>query len=1802
MRKEILGVLFVTLLFLSASGGAYLVKPIFGQYDLAYETLTSTNGSGLSASTVNRAAVPPSGVKTAPKTGADSSLDQYGNFTLFEGNTTRLVVGMAEGKSSGTARLENIASNHHARIVNTVKMKGTLKAVVVELPLRSATSFIEDLRASDIASYVEPNMKVQVQAVPNDPYWNLQWGPQKIGADFAWNTTVGDPSVLVAVIDTGVDYLHPDLAANYVALGRDWVNNDDDPIDDFGHGTHCAGIIAAVMNNNEGIAGLAQVRIMVEKAFDAGGYGYDDSIANAIIHATDSGAKIISMSFGGYTDSQLEHDAVKYAHDAGVLLVASAGNDYSNSRSYPAAYDEVIAVTATDQSDNKAGFSNWGDWVELAAPGVDIYSTMPTYSVTMNSWGWSMNYDYMSGTSMACPHVAGVAALAWSKNSNKTRDWVRMWLSYTADDLGESGFDVNFGYGRVNAQNAVSILPPVHELIAYSWTTPPYFKIGTAKTVNCTVLNFGEDETDVTVQLLANDTIVDSSQITFLPAGAIKSVILAWNPAVEGLYNLTFFVLPQTGETSVENNALMKPVYVGLPVIAAVLHSAGNVYPEAIANWQALSTDWPLLGDKMVYVDYESLNKMAITYEDISATEADVLIISDAYDYYNGWEFTDSEINAITRYVHEGHGLIATYGTLSSSVPNNNKLAPLFGLRDDIYWYSTSTDLMHLLNATHPVFANVPNPIVFPYVGTALPSDGAWSANELHGGTYLAMGHYNEAAIAVRRDLIYISPFLEVIPPYYRYHLQLLYNAIRWSRYEKPAHELAVSIQAPKSVRVGDSTLLNATVLNNGLRNETNVELQLMVNGTQLSSALIPELPVGESQTISYLFDSAVAGMKYNVTAYAPPLQGESDTDDNIATQLVTVSIYASEYFSPRWVGGGTPMGWHADFGTWEYILPFSFPFYGTLYDRIYVSTKGRIAFDWSDYSYDNGIPQLAGRLAIAPAWDDWVSYDPYDTSYDIYVWQNSTHVGIEWYVRHYGSDVVADFEVILRVDGVIQFDYGYNNGPISATIGISDGNSDIIAEDVTDLNYIHTIIFTPPLREHDLAVWLQTPSRIHLGESSLFNATVINLGQHVETDVELQLLIDDARVQVVSHLVLEELQSYTLEYRWDAAVTGTYNVTVYAPPVASENLTSNNFATNLVKATEFKGRILWDRTHGGPWMESYSIWTEQLADRGYDLDSLNDSGITPAKLQGYNVFMIVGPWIAYTPEELTAIQDFVFAGGGLLVMGDYNEQICTDLTQFAGITWARGGISELTTDITAHPVTTGVSSVYIGYPSVFISTDGAAQGLIRNSMGNATLAASQQGLAKVLGLAGEYSFDDYTIYQADNLRLANNMIDWLLVAVPVEHELAVILQVPKIVEFNESSLINATVRNLGLSSESNVEFQLFFNDTIAGSVLISELPAGAYHTLSSMINASVAGAVYNVTAYVLPVEGEETTTNNIVTRIVKSGFYSREYFSPRWVGGGTPMGWHADYGTWEYVLPFSFPFYGTLYDRIYVFTDGKATFDWNNWIAPAWDDWVSYDPYDTSYDIYVWQNSTHVGIEWYVRHYGSDVVADFEMILRNDGVIQFNYGHNDGPVTATIGISDGMDDVLVEYVTNLNYIETIIFTPSSVLIYDMAVTLLNVYPTDVYQGWIINVNVTVANLGNASDYFIVSLYYDDNLITMEYFEPIQPNETLTLNIIWDTWYVATSQNYTMKAVATTMRGETDTGNDMLTVNPVQVRIVGDANGDGKVDIFDCILASNAFGASSSEPEYRVFCDVNQDGIVDIFDMIQFAIHFGEGS
>ena len=494
----------------------------------------------------------------------ENNLMEQPSVALSDGSDSQLVVGLNKTCSGAGSGVADLVEQIGGKVVKDVLMGGVTDAVVVDVPTSNYSIVGKEGELMGLVRYVEPNLLFSAQFEPNDPYYNLQWALPKIKANWAWNTTNGNSSVLVCVVDTGIDYTHPDLVSNYVALGYNWVANDANPLDDNGHGTHVAGIIAAQMNNGLGIAGIAQVKIMAEKALNATGWGNEVDLANAITDAVSKGAKILSNSWGSSSDSELIHDAIEYAYSQGVLIIAAAGNDDTNMPFYPAAYPEVISVAATDQFDSKASFSNWGNWIELAAPGVDIYSTMPTYHVTLNDEGFASNYDYLSGTSVACPQVAGVAALVWSEFPNASRDWVREQLRSTADNVGSSLY---FGSGRVNAQEAVEQGPAQHDVAIYTYEAPTHVQPGDDVLFNVSVLNFGlSDESNLSVELLVNGMETDYATIPYLLSGSSSNVVLEWIPPAAETYNVTFYVLPVSGETDIANNVVSLTIDVYFPV------------------------------------------------------------------------------------------------------------------------------------------------------------------------------------------------------------------------------------------------------------------------------------------------------------------------------------------------------------------------------------------------------------------------------------------------------------------------------------------------------------------------------------------------------------------------------------------------------------------------------------------------------------------------------------------------------------------------------------------------------------------------------------------------------------------------------------------------------------------------------------------------------------------------------------------------------------------------------------------------------------------------------------------------------------------------------------------------------------------------------------------------------------------------------------------------------------------------------------------------------------------------------------
>ncbi|MVO99408.1 S8 family peptidase [Paenibacillus lutrae] len=281
--------------------------------------------------------------------------------------------------------------------------------------------------------------------IPNDALFSkYQWNLPITDTLRGWNVNKGNQDITVAVIDTGVDLDHEDLKGQLVE-GFNAIDSAGKPADDVGHGTHVAGIIGAQVNNGLGVAGMTWYnKIMPVKVLDNSGVGSTYAVAQGIIWATDHGAKVINMSLGNYASSDFLHEAIKYAYNKDVVLIAASGNDNTERPGYPAAYPEVFAVGATDSGNKRAPFSNYGDYIDAAAPGVSIASTYP-----------SNQYAALSGTSMACPHVTALAALLRSANPSLKNTEIMDIMRQTAQDLGSEGRDNDFGYGLIDVERAI---------------------------------------------------------------------------------------------------------------------------------------------------------------------------------------------------------------------------------------------------------------------------------------------------------------------------------------------------------------------------------------------------------------------------------------------------------------------------------------------------------------------------------------------------------------------------------------------------------------------------------------------------------------------------------------------------------------------------------------------------------------------------------------------------------------------------------------------------------------------------------------------------------------------------------------------------------------------------------------------------------------------------------------------------------------------------------------------------------------------------------------------------------------------------------------------------------------------------------------------------------------------------------------------------------------------------------------------------------------------------------------------------
>ncbi len=354
-----------------------------------------------------------------------------------------LVVGLHAGADTD-APVDRLADRTDVDVVGSEALAGA-SAVTVDVAADEVATATAALRSDPAVSYVEVDQVATASIVPNDPSYADQWGLSRAKVTGAWGSTQGSAAVTIAVVDTGVRPI-ADLAGR-VLPGYDFVNNDSNPLDDEGHGTMTAGVLAAAGNNGIGAAGVCwSCRILPVKVLGADGSGSYSDIARGIRYAANRGAKVINLSLGGSADSRLLRDAVSYAVGKGSLVMAAAGNDGRSAKHYPAAIPAVVAVGASTAGDARYPWSNYGStWVDIAAPGCNL---------TQNMAGFVAQF---CGTSSATPFAAGVAGLLASVTPAPSAAQIRTALLSSASKL--AGNWVPAATGRVNAAAALDALP-----------------------------------------------------------------------------------------------------------------------------------------------------------------------------------------------------------------------------------------------------------------------------------------------------------------------------------------------------------------------------------------------------------------------------------------------------------------------------------------------------------------------------------------------------------------------------------------------------------------------------------------------------------------------------------------------------------------------------------------------------------------------------------------------------------------------------------------------------------------------------------------------------------------------------------------------------------------------------------------------------------------------------------------------------------------------------------------------------------------------------------------------------------------------------------------------------------------------------------------------------------------------------------------------------------------------------------------------------------------------------------------------
>ncbi|HDN66138.1 MAG TPA: hypothetical protein ENF23_07640, partial [Methanosarcinales archaeon] len=853
-----------------------------------------------------------------------------------------------------------------------------------------------------------------------------------------------------------------------------------------------------------------------------------------------------------------------------------------------------------------------------------------------------------------------------------------------------------------------------HEIAVYNLEAPDWIEPDSSTLINATIKNNGlNDESNIEVNFVVDGAVVESTTVSSLPSGASIPVCFEWaTPSIEEVYDIAVYATAVSGENITVNNHEAMSVYVVEPagcITVAVLDSPGTDFVSYF-YWDDLSNNWYEYGKYIVDINYTALDKEEITYDDIRSTGADVLAIPDSSVCGLGWEFTDSEIDAIIQYVQEGHGLTGSFGTLSSEVPNNMLLAPMFGLDPDAVGCRRGRfdPVFDLLDPDNSLFAELPN----PYRGGMDGTTTDMVINPDYPGTIVARSKDRMANIyEYRGDHVAAgaSVYFTHGPELSGFGAeeqdrQIVYNSFVWTKanIERKPHEIAVyNLEATDWIEPDSSTLINATIKNNGLNDESNIEVNFVVDGAIVESATILNLSSGASIPVSFGWATPPTERMYDIAICAVPILEEDITVNNAKNKSVRViapagclkavvlDSYGTDdvYVTGFWDDLGD--GWYSygaymidiDYTTLN-IENITYPgIADTGADVLIISC----AYDW-EFS-DSEVAAISqyveeghGIIATAGTFDSRVNNNI--KLAPLFGMANIT--GNAYRTSGNFTLYYPDHPIFLGLDDPYQSENWNTNYPWDTTTGsllamTDDCHSSIITNDVTGTDqgcaniylnhfpesdagpndtqlFYNAVLWAGvlhPKPDHDLGLsGFEYPDRVCCNMPVRFNVTLKNNGLNDETDLIVNLTVDGVVLNSTDITFIAQESAIPLHISGTPASPGIHRISLSVTEVPGDAITFNNRLSAWidVPVAGFSGEYL-------------DYGTDTDGDELYDYLTI-EVGVNVAAAGNYRIYGELydgqGSWIAYESS------DYMYLGVG-------NQSIPLE---FSGIKIRQNGVN----------------------------------------------------------------------------------------------------------------------------------------------------------------------------------------------------------------------------------------------------------------------------------------------------------------------------------------------------------------------------------------------------------------------------------------------------------------------------------------------------------------------------------------------